>query len=95
MRAVHSRGCYCVLNCGARGHAHHVLLRGQGGDDDVANLVCLCHEHHRLLHTEDRCVRMMLGEHLVLERHDTIAYLEGKLGKEAAWAWLARRLLVM
>ena len=31
-------------------HAHHVLFRSAGGDDDLANLTTLCAAHHQ------RCV---------------------------------------
>ena len=31
-------------------HAHHVEFWGRGGPTDLANLVLLCHRHHRLVH---------------------------------------------
>ena len=94
MKAVHEKGCFCVLNCGDKGEAHHVLFKSQGGDDDPSNLVCLCQRHHQLVHAEDTPTLVLLGEHLLLERPDTISYIKGKLGDAEGAAWLARRLHV-
>lgn len=94
MKSMHAAGCFCVLNCGAKGETHHVLSRGQGGDDVAANLVCLCASHHQKITDEDMATRVLLGEHLLLERPDTITYIKGKLGEVEGTEWLARRLLV-
>jgi hypothetical protein len=31
-------------------HAHHILMRSQGGSDDPANLLAVCHGCHRWIH---------------------------------------------
>ena len=85
---------WCVLNCGVKGEAHHVLFRAHGGDDDAANLVCVCLVHHSLVHANDISTLVLLGEHLLLERPDTLDYIKGKLGDAEGAAWLARRLHV-
>ena len=90
-KAVHSAGCFCVLNCGAPGEAHHVLFKSQGGDDDAANLCCLCDDHHNKIHAEDAATKVLLGEHILAERPDTVAYLAKKAGAD----WLSRRLLLV
>lgn len=90
MKDAHARGCFCVLNCGAPGEAHHVLPRSQRGDDLDANLVCLCAPHHHSIHAEDLPTKVALGEYLLLERADTVAYLRQKTGSDE---WLRRRLL--
>jgi len=91
-KEVHAKGCFCVLNCGDKGEAHHVLFRSQGGGDDAANLCCLCSVHHALVHAEDTPTLVLLGEHLLAERLDTVAYIKQTLGEEAGCDWLKRRL---
>jgi 5-methylcytosine-specific restriction endonuclease McrA len=92
MKEKHAAGCFCVLNCGGKGETHHVLFKSAGGDDSYANLVCLCQRHHNLVHNEDAGTLVLLGEHLLLERPDTVDYIKTKLGEEAGTEWLARRL---
>lgn len=96
MKAVHEQGCFCVLNCGDRGSVHHVLPRSQGGDDVDANMVCLCGSgttgHHGKVEANDTATLVLLGEHLLLERPDTVAYIKTKLGETGGAEWLARRL---
>lgn len=39
--------------CEGRGsHAHHILMRSQGGPDDVGNLLWVCLPCHRRIHAE-------------------------------------------
>jgi hypothetical protein len=33
-------------------HVHHILPRSRGGQDHVANLVCLCSFHHQRVHEQ-------------------------------------------
>jgi len=94
MKDAHTKGCFCVLNCGKKGEAHHVLFKSHGGDDDPANIVCLCASHHGLVHSEDTPTLVLLGEHLLLERPDTIDYIKTKLGDSEGTEWLRRRLHV-
>ena len=99
MRAKHQSGCFCVLNCGETGTIHHVLPRSQGGDDVPANLICLCGSgttgHHGKVEAGDRATMVLLGEHVLLERPDTLSYIKGKLGDEQGTDWLRRHLFVM
>lgn len=37
---------YCFYE-GATLEAHHIIARGLGGDDDLSNLITLCHKCHR------------------------------------------------
>lgn len=92
MKTVHAKGCVCVLNCGKPGEAHHVLFKSSGGDDDEANITCLCTLHHGQIHSEVQSTLVLLGEHLLLERPDTIDYIKAKLGEEGGREWLKRRL---
>jgi hypothetical protein len=94
MKQVHEQGCFCVLNCGDKGQTHHLLSKGQRGDDVAANLICLCLHHHNLVHAEDTPTLVLLGEHLLLERPDVVMYVKQKLGDAEGAAWLARRLFV-
>lgn len=96
LKDKHTAGCFCVLNCGAKGSVHHVLPRSQGGDDLAANLVCLCGSgttgHHGKVEAADTPTLVLLGEHLLLERPDTIGYIKAKLGEQEGVEWLRRRL---
>lgn len=94
MKAVHAKGCFCVLNCGDKGETHHVLFKSQGGDDSYDNLVCCCPAHHQKLHNEDLPTRVLLGEHLLLERPDVLAYIKTKLGDEGGTEWLKTHLRI-
>jgi hypothetical protein len=95
MKRVHEKGCVCVLNCGKTGEAHHVLFKSSGGDDDEANIICLCSHHHSQVHAEQVPTLVLLGDHLLLERPDTIAYIKAKLGEEGGTEWLRRRLHIL
>lgn len=96
LKAVHAQGCWCIIpDCGLKAQAHHVYSRGQRGDDVLANLICLCDSHHGLYHDhQDVCVRQQIGEHILLERPDTVLYLQKKLGVERWAGWMSVRLLV-
>jgi len=100
MSDAHKRGGVCALNCNTTPVSlHHVLPRSQGGDDVAANMLFLCGSgttgHHGLVEANDTPTLVLLGEHLLLERPDTISYIKGKLGEEAGTAWLARKLLLV
>jgi hypothetical protein len=92
MKAVHAKGCVCVLNCGRQGHTHHLIFRSQGGPDENWNLACLCRTHHDLIHAEDDATRTLLGQHLVMERPDALEGIRDFLGAERGNEWLTRRL---
>lgn len=72
---------------------HHVLSRGQGGDDVRANLVFLVRDVHLRVTANDPVVLRWLGEHIRDHRPDTIEYLNWKLGERAP-DWMRRRLLL-
>ena len=99
MKDMHKRGGVCALNCNVTPVSlHHVLSRSQGGDDTEANLIFLCGSgttgHHGKIEANDTPTLVLLGEHLLLERPDTISYIKAKLGEAEGAAWLARRLHV-
>ena len=87
------------------GSVHHVIPRGEGGDDDPRNLVPLCGDGvtgcHGALHgnsyvdsTGDRwtadIVRAAVGRYLTAGNRDTIRYVNEKLGPEAGRDYLRR-----
>lgn len=77
---------------------HHVLARGQGGDDVAANIVPLCGSGttgcHGLVEVNDEKACRRLGRWIKRHRPDTIAYLRDKMGDVAADDWLLRTLYV-
>jgi hypothetical protein len=78
-----------------KGHGlelHHVYPRGQGGDDVRANLIFLCHDHHRRITANDEAALTALGWFIRNHRWDVIDYVEKKLGTEKAADWFLRRL---
>ena len=98
----HARGHDC-LSCGHGRfiQAHHVLGRGQGGDDVLANLVPLCNQCHGALHghpyraygvrIDAAWVRRALARHVRSEPGtDTRFYLRAKLGEFPAEAFVQR-----
>lgn len=45
----------CVRHLGIEdGHLHHVVHRGKGGSDDIANLVWFCPHHHAMHHVRPK-----------------------------------------
>jgi len=99
MKDKHKTGGVCALNCGNTPVSlHHVLPRSLGGGDAEPNLVFLCGSGttgcHGKIENADMATLVLLGEHLLFERPDTIEYLKQELGEEGGLAWLARRLHV-
>lgn len=101
------RACFCggtLPGCdGKAATGHHVLSKAQGGDDVEANIVPASGSGttgcHGLIEAENVTARRVLGEYLVLERYDTIAYVREKLATSpgddtAGDDWLARRLFI-
>lgn len=70
--------------CGTRASdSHHILLRSQRGDDVEDNIMPLCHLCHIKYHDGKlKTLRLRPAER---------AYLETKLGKEAAAMYIERR----
>lgn len=99
MRQAHWAFDECVI-CGAIDISiHHVLPRGQSGDDVWENLVALCGSGttgcHGGVEAGLDSVCRALGRHLLQERPDTVWYLQSRLGSvEAAGEFLLRRLRV-
>ena len=102
LRLAHLRASECVL-CGKTAplSIHHVYPKGQQGDDVPANFVVLCVEIPRMATTgchgkieaKDRAACEALSLHIMLNRSDTIEYLDGKLGGlDRALFWLERNL---
>lgn len=76
---------------------HHVLSRGNGGDDVLANIVPMCGSGttgcHGLVENEDKAACKRLGRWIREHRPDTVLYLTSKLGSSRqADDWLRRRL---
>lgn len=69
-------------------HLHHIVYRSQGGDDTRANIICLDRDFHDRYHQADPVARLMLAEHLVRNRPDTLAYLADKVGVDTRDVWL-------
>ncbi len=70
--------------------AHHIVHRGQGGDDVMANLAPLCDSCHGAYHgnpykhkgqyTNETKVKQALVRHILRDRDDTQEYLLAKWG---------------
>lgn len=95
MRRLHYEYEECVICGDIRFSLHHVLKRGQGGDDVRENLVPLCGDgtngcHGAVESNRDFACRA-LGLYIQSERPDILVYLERKLEGGAA-EWLKRRL---
>ncbi len=95
------RACFCggVLCDGVGATGHHVMPKGNGGDDVDENIVTASGSGttgcHGLLENNDVTARRLLGEHLVLERPDVLDYVRDKLGEVAGNDWLSRRLFIL
>lgn len=77
---------------------HHVLGKGQRGDDVVENIVGLTGSgttgEHGRVHAADPVVLRLVGEGIRDDRPDVIAYLRWKLGDVAAVEYLRSKYLV-
>lgn len=76
---------------------HHVLPRGERGDDDPRNGIMLCGDGttgcHGAAEAREPTVRAAIGA-ILIERADTIEYLDEKLGGlEPALDYLRRNYL--
>ena len=99
MKQAHWAFDECVI-CGEIDISiHHVLPRGQGGDDVWENLVPLCGSGTTGCHGGVEggldSVTHALGRYIVKERPDTVEYLSQRLGSsDAATEFLRQRLRV-
>jgi hypothetical protein len=50
--------------------------------------------HHGLIENGDVTTRIELGEYILRNRPDIIAYMQGKLGEEEGLEWLRQRLFM-
>lgn len=95
LRRLHVEWRECAL-CGSRGRLslHHIHRHPR--DDVRANLIMLCGSGtsgcHGQITAERIPARADLGAYILANRPDTMAYLNGKLGRAEAEAWLRRRL---
>lgn len=96
MKAQRLSDPWCLI-CGSLAQStHHVIKRGQGGDDTRANLVSLCGTGttgcHGLIERNDPEAKAALGRAIVERRPDVIEYVKAK---RRHWrAWLERHLLI-
>jgi len=49
---LRKRGELVCICCGAQEHLelHHILPLAMGGNNDISNLMVLCHDHHMEIH---------------------------------------------
>jgi 5-methylcytosine-specific restriction endonuclease McrA len=77
------RSCRFCGQLGARMEVHHINYRSQGGPDANWNLVLLCDEHHRLVHSDKKrwqpLLRAYIWLYYVEGLRGTIAKVERKL----------------
>jgi hypothetical protein len=75
----------CCAHCGMRPiERHHVVPRGQGGDDVAEDLCPLCRSCHGKLEgheSEWRAIAMSVRSY-VFARPERLAYVLGKLGED-------------
>lgn len=84
----------CTNQPGFNVEAHHVLSRGQGGDDDLGNLVGLCTSCHRALHNGNKSPRRSIARFLRSEAgSDHCAYLIRKLDNERTGGFSAEAFI--
>lgn len=96
MAQLHREWRECAI-CGStrdRRSLHHVHRHPR--DDTRANLIMLCGDGTTLCHgkvtAEDETTLRALGHVILTTRRDTVAYLNGKLGRVRAHAWMALNL---
>lgn len=58
---AHPRDYALDMPCWGRLHAHHVVLRSQGGLDCMEHLTTLCELHHDHVHNVDRAGAELAG----------------------------------
>jgi hypothetical protein len=104
LRKFHETKPECLCCGNSHAHAHHLISRGQGGDDVLENLIPLCELCHTALH-DSRLVRGdfgrvvtpgivqdAIGSFLSHEAGDDHrAYVYRKLGQEAGALWMEQR----
>jgi len=64
-------GCaHCGINGGPHGnaelHAHHIVPKSRGGSDNISNLITLCNECHKAVHSKNRNPRSPDGHTAVV-----------------------------
>jgi HNH endonuclease len=99
MRQAHWAFDECVICGGIDISIHHILPRGQGGDDVWENLAPLCgsgtHGCHGGVEAGLDSASRALGLYVLRERQDTVDYLIARLGStQAASEFLRQRLRV-
>lgn len=72
-------------------HLHHVILKGQGGDDLRENIICMSKKLHELYHQGQPAARLLIAQHVDTQRPDVACYIAEKLGSaDALLEWFAR-----
>lgn len=72
-------------------HLHHVIFKGQGGDDVRENIICLVSWMHDKIHAGDPVARQHLAAYIEHVRTDVAGYISEKLGgPDALLEWFAR-----
>lgn len=75
---------------------HHVILKGQGGDDMRENIICLSGKLHRLYHAGDKTTRFLVANHVDKNRPDVACYIAEKLGGATALLdWFSRHAITV
>lgn len=64
-RSVRNRDNNRCIICGLNvTEVHHVIYRSHGGITDKRNMVCLCPNHHRMVHSDEQVWREKLLDYL-------------------------------
>jgi len=72
-------------------HLHHVIFKGQQGDDLRENIVCMVDWFHDEYHRGSPAAMKLLAEHVDGRRPDVAGYIAEKLGSaEALLEWFSR-----
>lgn len=87
IRQRDSNVCRYCMKSAYRLEVHHITYRSQGGPDHSGNLILLCDDHHRLVHSNKRrwqpLLRAVIWAHYVEGRYYTVPQMERRVKAEA------------